>query len=120
MADKGFLSLWKLSILACFVHSKPCKAVALGLQQQSIQLHFQRCKTHQCQQTKTKKADYYCYLSANIWTSVSNCMPYVLIKLLPGALPKQIISLSKSYIYTAVLSYSAHPKAASGGAILVL
>lgn len=81
---------------------------------------FSKVQNPSVSTNKNKKADYYRYLSANIWTSVSNCMPYVLIKLLPGALPKQIISLSKSYIYTAVLSYSAHPKAASGGAILVL
>ena len=91
MADKGFLSLWKM---ACFVHSKLRKAVALGLQQQSIQLHFQRLQNPSVSTNKTKKAGYYSYLSANIWISVSNFMPYVLIKVLPGALPKQIISLS--------------------------
>lgn len=88
-ANKGLLSLWKLSIWTHFVHRELREAVGLGCRYRTSSLIFKGAAYLQNRLVLTaKKTGYYCYLSANIWISGSNCMHHGLIKLLPGALPK--------------------------------
>lgn len=91
---------------------------------QNIQTYLQRYLQNPPVLTG-KKPGCCCYLSGNIWISGTNCMHQGLIKFLPGALPEYIISLSKSWICTAILelfhtcqgSMQLHWRCASGVSI---